>query len=54
MGCLIIDQRLVMGKLTRDKEKPKYVGLAQENGFAPAYALSLLRLVKAAPQLFTC
>jgi hypothetical protein len=37
-----------MGKLTREKEKSKCVGLAQENGFAPAYVLSLLRLVKGA------
>jgi hypothetical protein len=43
-----------MGKLTRDKEKSKYVGLAQENGFAPAFVLSLLRLVKGAAKLSIC
>jgi hypothetical protein len=54
MGCLVIDQCLVMGKLTRAKEKSKCAGLAQENGFAPAYLLSLLRLVKGAAKLSTC
>jgi hypothetical protein len=31
-----------------DEEKLTYAGLAQENGFSPAYVLSLLRLVKSA------
>jgi hypothetical protein len=31
-----------------DEEKSTYAGVAQENGFPPAYLLSLLRLVKCA------
>jgi hypothetical protein len=33
--------------LKSDEEKLKYACLAEENGFAPANLLSLLRLVKA-------
>jgi hypothetical protein len=37
-----------------DEEKSTFAGLAQENGFSPAYFLSLLRLVKSAAKLCTC
>jgi hypothetical protein len=35
------------------KKSSKFAGLAQENGFAPAYVLQLLRLVKGASKLCT-
>jgi hypothetical protein len=37
-----------------EEENSSYVGLAQENGFSPAYLLSLLRLVKSAAKICTC
>jgi hypothetical protein len=37
-----------------DEEKSSYVGLAHENGFSPAYLLSLLRLLKSAAKTCTC
>jgi hypothetical protein len=35
-------------------KKVKIAGLAQENSFAPAYVLSLLRLLKGAANQSTC
>jgi hypothetical protein len=40
--------------LNSDEEKSKHAGLDQENGFSPAYLLSLLRLGKSAAKLCTC
>ncbi len=40
--------------LKSDEEKSTYAGLAQENGFSPAYVRSLLRLVKCSAKLCTC
>jgi len=38
-------------KLKLDEENSTYAGLAQENGFSPAF---VLRLVKSAAKLCTC
>jgi hypothetical protein len=38
-------------KLKLDEEKSTYAGLAQENGFSPAYLLSLLRLIRSAAKI---
>jgi hypothetical protein len=40
--------------LKSNEEKSNYAGLAQENGFASAYVLSSLRLVKGTALLRTC
>jgi hypothetical protein len=37
-----------------DEEKSKYAGLAQQNGFGPAFLHGLLRLVKGAAKPNTC
>jgi hypothetical protein len=39
--------------LKLDEENSKHAGLGQENGFAPAYVLNLLRLVQGASKLCT-
>jgi hypothetical protein len=36
-----------------DEEKLTYAGVGQENGYSPAYMLSLLRPVKTAAKLCT-
>jgi hypothetical protein len=40
--------------LKSDEQKSKSAGLAQENSFAPAYVLSLLRLLKGPANQSTC
>jgi hypothetical protein len=37
-----------------DEEKPKHAGLAQQNGFIPAFLHRMLRLPKGAAKLNTC
>jgi hypothetical protein len=41
-------------KLELDEEKSKHAGLAQQNGFGPAFLHSLLRLVKGTTKPNTC
>jgi hypothetical protein len=37
-----------------DEEKSTYAGLAQENGFSPAYVLCFLRLANSTAEVCTC
>jgi len=41
-------------KFKLDEEKSKHAGLAQQNGFGPAFLDSLLRLVKVTAKPNTC
>jgi hypothetical protein len=41
-------------KLKLDEEKSKHAGLAQQNGFGPAFVHSLLTLIKGRAKPNTC